>query len=118
MNFPDIRKMINICQQYRDELCDDKLKYRLKGGDIEPLIKAMKEKNFNSIKEFVVRDLIFTDGIYRTIYDRLRDFMETSSIPQAILILNQYQTQHNFVIDKEIHTTCMLLDLADSVKFK
>lgn len=117
-NFPDIRKIIQLCDQHKDSLTDPKLKYRLLGGDIENLIVAMKEKNFEKMKEFVVKELTFTDGIYRQLYDRLRDFLEPSSIPPAILYLDEYMRTHNFVIDKEIHVISFLLTFANEVKFK
>ncbi len=117
-NFPDIRKMINICQQYKDNLTDEKFKYKLTGGDIEPLIKAMKEKDFNGIKEFVITDLTYTDGIYRSVYDKLKDFVEPSSIPPAILVLNEYQKFHGFALDKEIHIISFLLEFSNNIKFK
>ena len=116
--FPDIRKMINILQQNADFLTDDKVKYRLDGVNVQPLIEALKEKDFKAAREHIVNNYIGSANIYRQLYDRFKDFVEPSSIPIAIVITGDFGRTHNQAVDKEIHMMHYLVEFVDQVKFK
>jgi hypothetical protein len=56
--------------------------------------------------------------IFRAVYDGLYESLETGSIPQAILLLADYQYKGAFASDQEINITACLIQLMMECKFK
>jgi hypothetical protein len=56
--------------------------------------------------------------VFRQVYDALYDIMKPHSIPQAVLIIADYQYKQAFVADAEINTVACLTELMVSVEFK
>jgi replication factor C small subunit len=56
--------------------------------------------------------------LFRSIYDGVYDNLTPSSIPQAILILAEYQYKAAFVADQEINTAACIVELMMSCEFK
>lgn len=115
--FPDIRKMINVLQQNSDFLTDENVKYRLDGVDIQPLIQALKDQDFKSVREYIINNYVGSTNIYRQLYDRFKDFINEKSIPVAIVITGEFGRTHNQAVDKEIHMMHYLIEFCDQVKF-
>jgi DNA polymerase III delta prime subunit len=118
MYSPDIRTILQNLQMFKYQLTDNKIKYKLSGINIEPLITSMKQKDFNGIVSFVQNDLPIHDSIYRTLFNNFKTYFLESSIPTAILILDDYMRSSNSVVDKEIHTIAFLVALTDDCSFK
>jgi replication factor C small subunit len=55
--------------------------------------------------------------VFRRIYEGLQEKMNTASIPQAILILGEYQYKAAFVADQEINLVACCLMLASDCSF-
>ena len=56
--------------------------------------------------------------VYRKIYDKLYEVLEKSSIPQAVLIIADYQYKSAFVVDQEINLLACLTQLMVECEFK
>ena len=68
------------------------------------LMKALKEKHFSEVRKWVTQN---GDNdpvrIFRKIYDGIHEHLKDTSIPQAILIIAEYQYKSAFVADQEIN---------------
>ena len=114
--FPDIRKMIQNCQLNRDGLTDENVIYRLEGGDVKPLIDALKSGNASDIRKIIVEYSVL-DGIYSQLYNSFKSFISPETIPNAIMITDDYMRYQSFLVDKEIHIMSYLIELSQNVKF-
>ena len=118
-NFPDFRKTLNELQRYSSNGKID-AGVLAATGDIgmDVLVKALKTRNFNEIRRWVVengdKD---TTHVFRKIYDGLQEPLTTDSIPQAVLVLADYQYKAAFAADQEINLTACLISLAADCAF-
>ena len=56
--------------------------------------------------------------VYRQLYDRLYDYLQPASIPEAVLIIGEYQYKAAFVADLEINTVAFLTEIMMRCEFK
>ena len=72
-----------------------------------------------SSRKWVVENLDNDQSaVYRKVYDSMYTALESSSIPQAVLIFAKYQYQSAFAVDPEINTLACLTELMCDCKFK
>ena len=55
--------------------------------------------------------------MYRKIYDKLYEVVSKGSIPQAVLIIADYQYKSAFVADQEINLVACLIELMAECEF-
>jgi DNA polymerase III delta prime subunit len=119
-HFPDFRRTLNELQRYA--ACgkiDVGVLQTIGDVQIKTLVKSMKTKDFGAVRKWVVENLDNDQTrIYRAIYDGLYETVEGGSIPQAILVLGDYQYKAAFAADAEINLTACLVQLMMEVKFK
>lgn len=118
--FPDNRRILGELQNYaRAGSIDAGILMSLAEVKLDVLIKALKEKSFKDIRQWCT-DNAGNDlhTMYGKIYKSLKDFVEPSSIPEAILILNEYQRYDATVPDKELHLCAMCVQLMIQLTFK
>jgi DNA polymerase III delta prime subunit len=115
--FPDIRSMIQSCQQHQLSLTDVTIKNKLDGYDLDALFLAMKDKDFTTVREVVYNNIHNLNSIYIQIYDKLKENIRSEDIATSILIINEYQYKHYFVVNKEINIVAFLIELTKSVQF-
>lgn len=112
--FPDFRKLLNELQRYSviQRNIDSGILSISGEVIVKDLLVAMKSKDFVAVRKWVIAN-ISNDPvhIFRKIYDGLYDNFEPSTIPQAILILADYQYKSAFVADQEINLTACLVQL-------
>ena len=86
---------------------------------INDLFAHLKDKDFKKMRAWVVNN-IDTDAaaIFRAIYDRMSDKIESQSIPQLVLILADYQYKNAFVADHELNVVACLTEVMANVKFR
>ena len=84
----------------------------------DDLFQHLKEKDFKKMRSWVVNN-IDTDAsaIFRSIYDRMYDKLEPSSIPQLVLILADYQYKNAFVADHELNVVACMTEIMANVEF-
>ena len=59
-----------------------------------------------------------TTRIYRKLYDSLNSYLKPQSVPQAVLIIADYQYKSAFVADQEINLVACLTELMVECEFK
>jgi hypothetical protein len=61
---------------------------------------------------------IDTSTFFRSLYDIASEHLKTSSIPQLVLLLAEYQYKAAFVADHEINLTACLTEIMVECEFK
>ena len=119
-HFPDFRRTLNEIQRYSvSGKIDVGILADTKNQKITDLIGFMKSKDFTSARKWVAGNMDNSQiDLFRSIYDGLYDNLTPSSIPQAILILAEYQYKAAFVADQEINTAACIVELMMSCEFK
>ena len=118
--FPGFRRVFNELQRYSVAgIIDVGILSQIGEVQVKELVSAMKEKNFTEARKWVVSNLDNSQTeLFRKIYDGLCDYVHSSSIPQAILILADYQYKSAFVADQEINLTACIVELMMECEFK
>ncbi len=119
-HFPDFRRTLNEMQRYAASgKIDVGILQTLGDLQIKGLVKSMKGKDFAGVRKWVVENLDNDQSrVFRAVYDGLYENLESGSIPQAILILGDYQYKAAFVADAEINLTACMVQLMMECKFK
>jgi DNA polymerase III delta prime subunit len=119
--FPDYRRLLNELQRHSvSGSIDAGVVSQLDSiRKLEDLIKALKEKDFTTMRKWVVTNSdIDPSRIYRDIYDGLNDFLKPETIPIAVVTLAKYQYQSAFVADAELNMVACLTELMVETEFK
>ena len=118
-HFPDFRRVINELQRYSQlGKIDTGILSQISDVTINDIIKYIKEKDFGAIRKWVAGNDIDATAFYRKLYDNLYEVLKPQSIPQAVLILADYQYKGAFVADQEINTVACLTELMVGCEFK
>lgn len=116
--FPDFRRVINELQRYSQfGKIDVGILAQINNVQINEIVKYIKEKDFTSIRKWVASGDMDSNVVFRQLYDALYDFMKPQSIPQAVVILADYQYKNAFVADTEINLVACLTELMVSCEF-
>ena len=118
--FPDFRRILNEMQRYAScGKIDVGILSALSDINTTDLMKKLKDKQFTEVRKWVVanqdNDPAF---ILRRVYDSLYEYMEPQSIPEAVLVLAEYQYKSAFVADQEINTLAFMTELMMRCNFK
>ena len=117
-HFPDFRRVINELQRYSQfGKIDSGILSQIANVSISEIVKHMKEKDFGAIRKWVASGEYDANTVFRQIYDALYDILKPQSIPQAVLILADYQYKQAFVADGEINLVACLVELMGSCEF-
>ena len=117
-HFPDFRRVINELQRYSQfGKIDVGILSQIADVNISEIIKHLKDKDFNLIRKWVSTHEIDSTNFYRKLYDSLYDVMKPQSIPQAVLLLADYQYKSAFVADQEINTVACLTEIMSECEF-
>lgn len=118
--FPDNRRILGQLQQYaRAGEIDAGILLDLQEVSIEALVKAMKSKTFKDVRQWCAENSGNDLGnLYTKLYKSLKDTVDPKSIPEAILILEDYQRFDSQVPDKELHIVAMAVQLMMALEFR
>jgi len=117
-HFPDFRRVINELQRYSQfGKIDSGILSQIANVSISEIVKHMKEKDFGAIRKWVASGEYDANTVFRQVYDALYDILKPQSIPQAVLILADYQYKQAFVADGEINLVACLVELMGSCEF-
>jgi len=118
--FPDFRRTLNELQRYASSgTIDAGILAQVSDVKITSLVKHLKEKNFKEVRKWVVENLDNDPNIIlRKVYDSLYENLIPQSIPEAILVIADYQYKSAFVVDNEINLLACLIELMCKVTFK
>jgi len=113
-NFPDYRRTLNEVQRFSraNGERDSGILSQSSSVDVDSLFKAIKNKKYNKVREWVVESLDNDQSkIFRQIYDSLKEYLEPASVPIAVIHLGKYQYQAAFVADPEINLMAFLTEI-------
>ena len=118
-HFPDFRRVINELQRYGTSgNIDSGILANIGELNLNQLVSALRDKNFHNMRQWVVSNVDNDPAtIYRKIYDKLYEVLEKSSIPQAVLIIADYQYKSAFVADQEVNLVACLVELMAECEF-
>ena len=118
-HFPDFRRVINELQRYSTSGEINSGVLAIIGElNLNQLISALRNKNFHDMRQWVSSNVDNDPTtIYRKIYDKLYEVLEKSSIPQAVVIIADYQYKSAFVADQEVNLVACLVELMAECEF-
>ena len=116
--FPDCRRTLNELQRYAQfGKIDLGILSQLGELALTDIVKSLKANDFASIRKWTATHDIDPPTFYRKMYDSLYQVLKPESVPQAVLLLADYQYKGSFVADPEIHITALLTELMISCEF-
>ena len=117
-HFPDFRRILNELQRYSQfGKIDVGILAQIGDVSIAEITKHLRNKDFGAIRKWVATADFDAATLYRKLYDNLDEVLQPQSIPQAVIILADYQYKQAFVADAEINTVACLTELMVSVEF-
>lgn len=117
--FPDFRRVLNELQRYSQfGKIDTGILSQISNVSIVEIVKYLKEKDFTAIRKWVATGDYDANTVFRQIYDALYDILKPASIPQAVLIIADYQYKQAFVADSEINLVACLTELMVNCEFQ
>ena len=112
--FPDYRRTLNELQRHATSgRIDTGVLAQVDNvRKLEELIKALKEKDFGTMRKWVVNNSdVDPARIFRDVYDGLYEYLKPDSIPAAVITLAKYQYQAAFVADQELNLVACLTEM-------
>jgi len=118
-HFPDLRRIVNELQKYSSSgKIDVGILAQSSSESFKELISFMKKKDFSSCRKWVIQNLdLNTSDFFRKLYDEMYNSLKQNSIPQAILIIAEYQYKSSFAMDQEINTMALIVQLMLDCEF-
>lgn len=117
-HFPDFRRVLNELQRYSQfGKIDTGILAQIADVSIKEVVKFIAAKDFGALRKWVAMNDIDGSTLFRKLYDAMYDVMKPTSIPQAVLILADYQYKAAFVADQEINTVACLTELMVNCEF-
>lgn len=118
--FPDFRRTLNELQRYSSSgSIDTGILASSQDVNISKLVSYLKNKEFTNTKKWVTQNLDNdVSVIMRKIYDSLYTYLDPKSIPEAVLIIAEYQYKSAFVVDQEINMVAFLTECMMRCQFK
>ena len=117
-HFPDFRRVLNELQRYSQfGKIDTGILVQIADISIDELSKHIVAKDFGAIRKWVASHEIDNTTLFRKLYDTLSDTLKPSSVPQAVVILADYQYKAAFVADQEINTVACLTEIMVNCEF-
>ena len=119
-HFPDWLRVLNELQRYSvSGTIDSGVLVNIAEVNMKELMIHLKNKEFSKVRKWVV-DNIDNDPVkvFRKVYEKLYEFMKPESIPNAVIILGEYQYKSAFVADQEINLLACLTEIMSQCQFK
>ena len=118
-HFPDVRRIINELQRYSSSgKIDVGILAQGSSESYKELLGFMKGKDFVACRKWVVQNLdLNTADFFKRLYTELYTGLKQNSIPQAILIIADYQYKASFAADQEINTMALIVQLMMDCEF-
>ena len=118
--FPDFRRVLNELQRYSSSgKIDAGILTSLQELNIGELVSYLKNKKFSEMRKWANVNMD-TDiaRVFRKMYDALSNHLKPQSVPQAVLIIAEYQYKSAFVADQEINLVACLTEIMVECEFK
>ena len=111
--FPDFRRTLNELQRYSATgQIDSGILSSGNEFSVEKVVGHLRKKEFTNMKKWVAQNMDNEPQvIMRKIYDNLYNYFDPKSIPEAVLIISEYQYKSSFVVDQEINLVAFMTEL-------
>jgi len=118
--FPDWRRVLNELQRYSSGgTIDSGILATFSDSNVKNLITFMRDKDFSNVRKWVVENLDNdVNRLIRLVYDKMYQTMKPQYIPQAVIILANYQSKVPFVADQEINLLACFTEIMHDCQFK
>tara|TARA_B100001079_G_scaffold223921_1_gene200589 strand:+ start:1771 stop:2718 length:948 start_codon:yes stop_codon:yes gene_type:complete len=118
--FPDFRRTLNELQRYSSTgSIDAGILASSNEFSIEKVVGHLRNKEFTNMKKWVAQNLDNEPQvIMRKIYDNLYNYFDPKSIPEAVLIISEYQYKSSFVVDQEVNIVAFMTELMMRCEYK
>ena len=118
--FPDFRRVLNELQRYSvSGKIDTGILSNLNEINLNELVGGLRGKKFSEVRKWANQNIDQdTTKIFRKFYDNLSGQLKPQSIPQAVLIIADYQYKSAFVADQEINLVACLTEIMVECEFK
>ena len=118
--FPDFRRTINELQRYSATgVIDAGILSSGNEFSIEKVVGHLRNKEFTNMKKWVAQNMDNEPQvIMRKIYDNLYNYFDPKSIPEAVLIISEYQYKSSFVVDQEVNLVAFMTELMMRCEYK
>ena len=119
-HFPDWRRVLNELQRYSvSGVIDIGILSNSSQNAFKSLISLLKGKQFGDMRKWVAQNIDSDPtSIMRQLYDHSSDVVKSSSIPQLVLLIGDYQYKSAFVADQEVNLVAFLTQVMAEVEFK
>ena len=119
-HFGDFRRIINELQKYSASgKIDAGILSSISEINVNELVNYLKNKKFSEMRKWANSNMD-TDvvRVFRKMYDVLNMHLKPQSVPQAVLIIADYQYKSAFVVDQEINLVACLTEIMVECEFK
>ena len=118
--FPDLRRTLNELQRYSATgVIDSGILTSGNEFSIDRVVGHLRKKEFTNMKKWVAQNMDNEPQvIMRKIYDGLYNYFDPKSIPEAVLIISEYQYKSSFVVDQEINLVAFMTELMMRCEYK
>ena len=119
-HFPDFRRVLNELQRYSTSgRIDTGILTSLEEVNVGELVSSLRGKKFSDMRKWANSNIdTDTAKIFRKLYDSLSGYLKPQSVPQAVLIIADYQYKSAFVADQEINLVACLTEIMVEWEFK
>lgn len=117
--FPDNRRCLNELQRYANISgnIDTGILSVVDSSKIKNLIEFIKKKDFKACRQWIAENPD-PDVLFNELYTNISSLVDSSSIPELILIMGEYQHRAAFVASQEINLAAFTVEVMKSVKWK
>ena len=118
--FPDFRRTLNELQRYSSTgKIDSGILSSGNEFSIDKVVGHLRKKEFTNMKKWVAQNMDNEPQvIMRKIYDNLYNYFDPKSIPEAVLIISEYQYKSSFVVDQEVNLVAFMTELMMRCEYK
>ena len=119
-HFPDFRRTLNELQRYASTgAIDTGILGSSNDIQISNLVGYLKDREFTNMKKWVTQNMDNEpQAIMRKVYDSLYTYLKPASIPEAVLIISEYQYKSGFVVDQEINMVAFMTEMMMRCEYK
>ena len=119
-HFPDFRRTLNELQRYASTgAIDTGILGASNDIQISNLVGYLKDREFTNMKKWVTQNMDNEpQAIMRKVYDNLYTYLKPASIPEAVLIISEYQYKSGFVVDQEINMVAFMTEMMMRCEYK
>ena len=119
--FPDFRRTLNELQRYSiGGTIDSGILANISEVKLDSVVSFLKNKDFKSMRAWVGTnsDMIDSAEMFSKLYKSAEEYLQPSSVPQAIILIGEYSYKSMIVADQEINIAACLTELMASCEFQ